>query len=513
MNQIIPQLIKPAVRKETFVFVLLMFVYCFFQYDRLLLDFWNDELYTMKHFIFVSPATTVSDYHVPNNHIFFNLISKSYLSITGNDSLKTLLENPYKLRVLPFIFSLASLYMVWEIGKRFFNPRIALLAVGCMISCVPFLNYALQIRGYGLSILLVTLIIYSCLVYVETKKNVHLFLIGLFTLLIMYTIPSNLLFLLSLGVLQVVQLVLSIRRSGMARDFFKAPWKNPYVKMNIALAIGVGVCLLLYLPIFRQVFFNEYVVADVFKDSVNGFQNTLQSTLYFISNRYFLLVLAGIGLMLFVIKRCRLPFVYQSLALLFLYLFPFIISLIRKDNPPDRIYTNTIPLLSLAMATLIHTSIESVIKSKAVQFLLLLCILSVCIFLCMKEEHKIEIRLKQDLITGERSQNLYYNYFLCHYSPLKAVRKLKNLNPDLVMINDSEPHDMPVYLRTYDIPFSEVSSLDSIIRSQPEEFYIITRYPDITKKEYASKKYNYSFNRVDSSYSYHNLIHLRRNRP
>ena len=220
----------------------------------------------------------------------------------------------------------------------------------------------------------------------------------------------------------------------------------------------------------------------------------------------------GIGLILFLVKRCRLPFVFQSLALLFLYLFPFIISLIRKDNPPDRIYTNTIPLLSLAMAILANTAIDTLIKSKPVRFALIIGVLLTNILICSHEQHVIDRQLKQDLVSGERSQNLYYNYFLSHYSPLKIVKKLKGLGPALVMINDAEPHDMPEYFREFKIPFLEVASLDSIVQSQPDEFYIITRYPDITKKEYAKKQYNYSIETLDSALSYHNLMRLRKNR-
>ncbi|MFK7775093.1 MAG: hypothetical protein AB8F94_23330 [Saprospiraceae bacterium] len=60
--------------------LLLVFIaFYFIQKDHLNLDFWNDEIYTLKHFIFAPIATTLSDYHVPNNHIFFNLINNIYL--------------------------------------------------------------------------------------------------------------------------------------------------------------------------------------------------------------------------------------------------------------------------------------------------------------------------------------------------------------------------------------------------------------------------------------------------
>ena len=55
--------------------LLIIFIgFYWIQKDHINLDFWNDEIYTLKHFVFAPITTTLSDYHVPNNHIFFNRI-------------------------------------------------------------------------------------------------------------------------------------------------------------------------------------------------------------------------------------------------------------------------------------------------------------------------------------------------------------------------------------------------------------------------------------------------------
>ena len=33
---------------------------------------WTDEIYTVSHFSSRGPLTALTDYHAPNNHIFFN---------------------------------------------------------------------------------------------------------------------------------------------------------------------------------------------------------------------------------------------------------------------------------------------------------------------------------------------------------------------------------------------------------------------------------------------------------
>ena len=45
-------------------------------------DFWQDEIYTITHFIYVPFKTVVTDYHTTNNHIlfFFRVALSSYFT-------------------------------------------------------------------------------------------------------------------------------------------------------------------------------------------------------------------------------------------------------------------------------------------------------------------------------------------------------------------------------------------------------------------------------------------------
>ena len=51
--------------------ILIFIGFCMVQSILLNNDFWNDELYTLDKFTFVPISQTLWDYHVPNNHIFF----------------------------------------------------------------------------------------------------------------------------------------------------------------------------------------------------------------------------------------------------------------------------------------------------------------------------------------------------------------------------------------------------------------------------------------------------------
>ena len=111
------------IREKQFpiVEVLLFIGFTGILFTRINEDFWNDEIYTLYHFTFTSLANTVTDYHVPNNHVLFNFINNLYLRIIQLDSLSLLLEHPWKLRLTPFFYSLLAGIFTYKIGIRLVN--------------------------------------------------------------------------------------------------------------------------------------------------------------------------------------------------------------------------------------------------------------------------------------------------------------------------------------------------------------------------------------------------------
>ena len=160
MGKLILQKIKKY-GQELILFVALVII----QLSHINIDFWNDEIYTIKNFVLTSLNNTITDYHVPNNHIFFNLINNIYLRIIGVDSLYTLLDCPWKLRILPFFYSFFTAYFIYKIGIKYANRTVGLLALILLMTSLPFYNFSLQIRGYSLSILLIVTLVYYLLLY------------------------------------------------------------------------------------------------------------------------------------------------------------------------------------------------------------------------------------------------------------------------------------------------------------------------------------------------------------
>jgi len=232
--------------------IILSVVFVLIQICHINIDFWNDEIYTIQHFVFTSLYNIVSDYHSSNNHIFFNLINNIYLKITSIDSISTLFDNPWKLRIVPFIYSVFTAYFTYKTGAKFLNRTVGLLALIILMTTLPYYNFSLQIRGYGLSMMLCVMLVYYLLSYFNNLKRKELIKTGLLACLLFYSIPSNLYFLLS--ILLALAFYIIINKNSIAELLF-----NKYSFSAYVIVVGLLLALLLYLPMLNEVFSNKYV--------------------------------------------------------------------------------------------------------------------------------------------------------------------------------------------------------------------------------------------------------------
>jgi hypothetical protein len=136
--------------------------YVAFEYINL--DFWRDEMYSLQHFVFVPITTIVTDYHIPNNHVFANLLNHIFL-YTLNLEYTDLLRYPWKIRILMFLYTIITFVYVYRTGRDFFHPLAGVLSVMILGSTLPFLNFAVQVRGYSPSIMLSAISIYHIIRY------------------------------------------------------------------------------------------------------------------------------------------------------------------------------------------------------------------------------------------------------------------------------------------------------------------------------------------------------------
>ena len=159
--------------------------------DKVNADLWNDEIYTLKHFVLTSLSQTVTDYHVPNNHVFANLVNNIFLKVAGIDSLGDLMASPWIPRSLFVCYALVTMVLTYRLARKIIGRSAGLIAVLVLLTTLPWHNFVLQIRGYGLSAMLFTVLL-TLLMAERMPAKVKYPGIAIISALLFYTLPSNL---------------------------------------------------------------------------------------------------------------------------------------------------------------------------------------------------------------------------------------------------------------------------------------------------------------------------------
>jgi hypothetical protein len=102
---------------------------------------WNDELYSLMRFALRGPSVTVTDYHAPNNHVFFNLLNGPLASVDP--------RSPFWTRLLSITAVLTGTVLAAaSLARRSWGEAAGFLALVTLNWKLLELN--LTARGYGL---------------------------------------------------------------------------------------------------------------------------------------------------------------------------------------------------------------------------------------------------------------------------------------------------------------------------------------------------------------------------
>lgn len=145
---------------------------------------WQDEAYTLLGFAsrgFLYPFT---DYHLPNNHVLLSAM----LSLLWSPG-----ESVIAMR-LPFLLAfIASMGLLVAIARKIAGEMVAVLTVIFFSFGTVASNFALQLRGYGISWLFVSLMIWALLAWIEHGQARFGFIYGLAGAILLAIVPTNLL--------------------------------------------------------------------------------------------------------------------------------------------------------------------------------------------------------------------------------------------------------------------------------------------------------------------------------
>ncbi len=436
-------------------------------------NLWNDEIYTLKKFTFVSLRQTLTDYHVPNNHILYNLFDQEYLRVIGITDMLTVLQKPEMLRLPLLLVSVIIIFFTYRAGKLAGGQATGLLAALLLVTAIPFQNFSLQVRGYTFSMLFDLLMVFYTLQYIFYRKEKYLLFIILATGAAMYTIPSNLYCVIGIIIFLSVELYVQKIANGIFDK--KCFWPGA------AVALGVLLAILCYVPVLHQVFSNDYVKGETSDSKVIIVQLLLLALNEFISGKEFFFFAAWSAIAIYPIIVFWSNTLHHATilkALLFQFITPALMVLVRGEQPPARVFAYLIPPVMVFTAVILVLVITRMLSLRNQHYMA--WFLAVYILLAHRAElsalkAEMDFNLKNEI----RTQGLYYHYYLCNYNPIALTSYLLKNAKDRnvpVVVRDCEPNDVTDYFNAFKIPYYPFDSLDYVLR-QNKTAYVITRYP------------------------------------
>lgn len=203
-------------------------------------DFYYDEIVTIDNFLLCPLIDVITKYVNLNNHFLYSVIMNVYLQLIGVGSIGQVLDNPWILRVPQLIFPLLTIWLVYRFCYKHFNEEAAFCGMLLIVTTLPFYYYSVAIRGYGLSICLMAAT-FTCLI----EKKYSLFI--LFSTLFMYVMPSNIIFMVGVGIVYMVSWVIT---------------RNEFYNDGVfALMLSFGFVVLLYLPVISGILSDTQIQA------------------------------------------------------------------------------------------------------------------------------------------------------------------------------------------------------------------------------------------------------------
>lgn len=239
-----------------------------------------DEAYTIVAWGRSDLLWAISDYHLPNNHVFHTILVNLIFHHLG--------KSVPLLRLPVFISGCLLIAAVWLLGRTLYNDFIALLSAGFTAFAPYLVYYSVNARGYELQALF-SVITVGLAVYCRRKNNIFAwFVLILFSGLNFYTLPTSLY---PFGAI-CIWLFLNV-------VFFQSEnrvWRGRMQLFKYLIFMGLSVTaftFVLYLPIIRRsglnsLFGNGFVqprevsffwrtAHSYLSDSIKAFSGTLPS--------------------------------------------------------------------------------------------------------------------------------------------------------------------------------------------------------------------------------------------
>jgi hypothetical protein len=228
---------------------------------------YHDEAFTFVDYASHPVATIITDYSLPNNHVFHTLLVHVAYLIFGDE--------PWAIRLPAFLAGVLMIPATYLLARMLYGKTAALLSAALLAPVPDLINYSASARGYTL-VALFSLLTFALGIYLSKHKNqAGWLLLVILSSLGFYTIPTMLY---PFGILFTWLIFTAFRQPATAG------YGSPLNFLKYVLAAGLATFALtmaLYTPIFvysgiGSVFSNSFVQPNSFQEF---FHNELLSNI------------------------------------------------------------------------------------------------------------------------------------------------------------------------------------------------------------------------------------------
>jgi len=411
-------------------------------------DLWGDELVSLKDYALVGLGTTITTYLDPNNHILFNLLNNLLSDLFGARDLYQAMHRAPLFRWAQWLIAVGTcLYVLW-MGRKFFSPTAGVLSLVFLVTCLPFLNFSMQLRGYGLTMFFAAALAYHTWSAEERRSWKQLTLTCVSTFGLLYVIPSNVYFAFALGLMAAWRTIWPTDESEKGIRLLQ----RRGVLVVAALISGSLLALLAYSPVLSDVLHNRFVEASPDDRMFILSQRLPQVAGGLVSLRYLLIPIA-LGGFFFAVRRDegRTPGSERASYLIALLVLPFVFSFLRDDDAFQRTFLFLAPISSVALGAGVAWCLERGVGRIQTRSVLTLLVAAYAFGTLGFTYVTVQAKLGEGLESGVKEQSLLANYYQFQgFRPSQVARELARVHREapgpIVLVDELDPVSLAYYL-------------------------------------------------------------------
>jgi len=239
----------------------------FFRYAYLWRPMGHDETYTFIAFASRGLRISITDYHLPNNHVFHTILVNMVYQMFG--------DSPAVIRFPAFLAGILIIPATYITGRIFYNSNVGLVGASIVASLPVLIDYSTTARGYTIITLFALLII--CLAaYVKEHRNMLAWgLLVIFSSLGLYTNPTM--------IFPVGMTYTWLLLSKLIRDVSDTYGTKYYLYLLISSLAIIIIALILYLPIIlnsgiQSLIGNDVIEALSWSDFTQSIEPRIKNT-------------------------------------------------------------------------------------------------------------------------------------------------------------------------------------------------------------------------------------------